>query len=282
MTVDLLPFLLGSAGLGGVFGVFSTGQESARAQAQLRQQQKIAWQDYLLGQEHSQAQFNLQRREAAGQLGIAQRRLDQGAAQSLARMNAELLGQAYQAQDAQIQAATAIGASAAAEAAGGTRGGSGGALTRDYQRQSLSRSLGLQQRQNALGLAGMAEELNNARQDLGRERASWRPGGARYESYQAESAYNEARALLGQQDLQWRIDQAAAEPLDYLMGAFSGAFNAMSVGATFYGWSQTQTDGAQTDGFAGVGGQVAKDRKYAAEWGKNYDKQYAAAMKNLK
>jgi hypothetical protein len=235
---------IGAAG-GAALGLFSTALESEKAQAQLQQQKELAWSQYLLGQEYSNTQFTLQRRDAAGQLALQERRLDEGLDRSLAQMNAGLLGQAYAAQDAQIQTASAIGASAAAEGGSGTRGSSGGGLLRAYQQQSLDRSLALQEQQNALGLAGLAAEASNARQDLNRERASWSAGGFRYESKQAQDAYNESIAKLGQKDFKWRIDQAEAGWEDYLLGALGGAFSGMTTGAMAHDWSQS---------FDGVGG----------------------------
>jgi hypothetical protein len=116
---------------------------------------------------------------------------------------------------------------------------------RAYQRQSLDRSLALQEQQNALGLAGLAAEASNARQDLDRERASWSAGGFRYESKQAQDAYNESIAKLGQTDFDWRIDNATAGWEDYLLGAFGGASSGMFLGAAAHDWSQS---------FDGVGG----------------------------
>jgi hypothetical protein len=237
------------AAVGSGLGLWSTARESSKAREQLQQQKDLAWSQYLLGQEYSNAQFALQRREAAGQLALQQRRLDEGVDQSVAQMNAGLLGQAYAAQDARIQTASAIGASAAAEGASGTRGSSGGGLLRAYQQQSLDRSLALQEQQNALGLAGLASQASNARQDLDRELASWSAGGFRYESKQAQDAYNESLALLGQTDFDWRLDNARAGWEDYLLGAFGGLSSGMSLGAAAYGWSQS------ANGFDGVGGQ---------------------------
>jgi hypothetical protein len=244
-----LPLLLGIGAAGAGLGLLSTALESSKARAQLQQQKELAWSQYLLGQEYSNAQFGLQRREAFGQLALQQRRLDEGVNQSVEQLNAGLLGQAYAAQDARIQTAAAIGASVAAEGASGTRGSSGGGLLRAYQQQGLDRSLALQERQNALGLAGLAAEASNARQDLDRERASWKAGGLRYESKQAQDAYNESAAKLGQKDFNWRIEDAKAGPMDYLLGAFGGASSMMTLSGALYDWSLS------ANGFDGVGGQ---------------------------
>jgi hypothetical protein len=253
MPIHVLAALGIGTAVGSGLGLLSTALESSKAQAQLQRQKELAWSQYLLGQEYSSVQFGLQRRDAFSQLGLQQRRLNEGLDRSVEQLNAGLLGQAYAAQDAQIQTASAIGASAAAEGASGTRGSSGGGLLRAYQQQGLDRSLALQERQNALGLAGMVSQADAARQDLDRERASWAAGGFRYESKQAQDAYNESLAQLGQTDFDWRIDNARAGWEDYLLGAFGGlSFGVNTVGA-FYGWGQS-ADGS-ANGFDGVGGQ---------------------------
>jgi hypothetical protein len=261
-----MPFpLLAAIGIGGAagagVGLFSTAVESKNARKQLLQQKELAWSQYLLGQEYSDTQFALQRGEAAGQLVLQRRRLDEGVDRSLAQFNAGLLGQAYAAQDAQIQTASAIGASVAAEGASGTRGSSGGGLMRAYQRQSLDRSLALQEQQNALGLAGLAADASNARQDMGRELASWKAGGFRFESKQAQDAYNKSVAELGQTDFDWRIGHAAAGWEDYLLGAFGGASSGIGLGSSAYGFSQS---------FDGVGGQAARTARGYGEAGRGY------------
>jgi hypothetical protein len=252
MPWPLLAIGIGAA-LGGGLGLLSTALESDKEQEQLRQQKELAWSRYLLGREHSDTQFNLQKTEAVGQLALQQRRLRQEMDQSVAQTNAALTGQAYEAQDARIQTASAIGASLAAEGAGGTRGSSGAGLMRSYQQQSLDRGLALQQQQNALSLAGLVSQADNARQDLERERASWMAGGYRYESKQAEDAYNKSLAELGQTDLDWQINAAAAGPLDYLLGAFSGASSGMTMAASVYDFTKYYTGGSK-DSFDGVGG----------------------------
>jgi hypothetical protein len=247
MPFYLLAAIGAAAGAG--LGAWSTARESQKAQDQLQHQKETAWEQYLLGQEYSDAQFALQRQETFGLLGLQRRRLNEGVDQSVAQMNAGLLGQAYAAQDAQIQTASAIGASAAAEGASGARESSGGGLMRAYQRQSLNRGLALQEQQNALGLAGLASQASNAWQDLDREQASWSAGGFRYESKLAQDAYNKDLAKLGQSDFDWRIEDARAGWEDYLLSAFGGAFSGMNMGAGVYDYSQS------ANGFSGVGGR---------------------------
>jgi hypothetical protein len=274
MPIPWLAIGIGaSAAAGAGLGLWSTAAEEEKARDQLWHQKDMAWQQYLLGQEYSEKQFALERREAVSQLGLQERRLGEGLDRSVAQMNAGLLGQAYAAQDAQIQTASAIGASVAAEGASGTRGSSGGGLMRAYQQQSLDRSLAQQDQQNAVGLAGLAAEASNARQDLTRERSSWTAGGYRYESKQAQDAYNESIAKLGQTDFDWRLEQAKAGPTDWLLGALGGAVSGFNTATSVHGWLQSlgaanaenkaKADKAKAaekaNGFDGVGGQGGRD-----------------------
>ena len=245
-----LPFLIGGAAIGGGLGLLSTLLESDNSRRQLEQQKKTAWAQYLLGREYGDAQYGLQKEESARQLALQQRRLDQGMDRSVAQMNASLAGQAYESQDAQIQAASEAGASLAAEAASGTRGGSGGGLMRAYLRQSLDRGFALQQRQNSLGLAGLAADAVNARQDLDLERASWESGGYRHESWQAQNAYNESLAKLGQTDFDWQIQNAQAGPGDWLLGILGGASSGMMLGGSIYDYAKMIP---RQQSFAGIG-----------------------------
>jgi hypothetical protein len=257
MPLPLLALGIG-AGVGGLLGLISTGAQSADEQAQLRRQKELAWSQYLLGQNYSDAQFSLDRREAVGQLALQERRLDESLGRSVAEMNTGLLGQAYAAQDARIQTAEAVGASLAAEGASGARGGSGGGLLRAYQQQSLDRGLGLQQRQNDQALSGLMAQASDARQDLGRERASWGAGGYRYESKLAKDDYNKALAELGQTEFDWRVEDAAAGPLDYVLGALGGASSGMYLGAAVNEFSQYLPQGLPQS-FSNVGyGEAGK------------------------
>jgi hypothetical protein len=226
--------LLGGLALaGGIMGAIGTDQQSRARRRELEQQKDMAWSQYLLGQRQANTQFSLQRGEAMGQAAIAERRLGESLDQSVTQMNTGLLGQAYGIQDAQIRASQDIGASLAAEGASGTRGGSGGGLMRAYTQQSLDRNIDLQNRENQQQLAGMASQAANAFQDFNRERASWVSGGYRYESQQAQDAYNRDMAKLGQTNFNYQMENAAATDYDKFMGIFSGASSGLSLGASF-------------------------------------------------
>jgi gas vesicle protein len=240
------------AAVGGLFGLFSTDKQSREAQAQLEQQKKTAWAQYPAGQKYSDQQFSLQRREAQSQLYAQENRLNQSVDQEVAQFNTGLRAQAYGIQDAQIQAAGDIGASLAAEAAGGTRGSTGGGLMRSYAQQSLDRNIALQNRQNDQALAGMLSQANNSLQDINRERASWQAGGYAYESQVAQDSYNRELAKLGQADFDWRINAAAAAPEDYLLGMFGGASSGLALGSSVYGYSQMAGQ-EQPQGFNAIG-----------------------------
>jgi hypothetical protein len=256
-----LGALLGlGAGLGALFGGWSTSRQSRKEQEQLRQQKEMAWSQYLLGQEYSDTQFSLQRNEANSQLNIQENRLNEDVNRGIAEFNTGLLGQAYGIQDAQIQTAGGIGASLAAEAAGGTRGSTGGGLMRAYAQQGLDRSVALQGQQNDQALSGMLGAAGNSLADIARERASWQDGGYTYEAKVAQDAYNRNMAELGQTGFDWSINAAKATTEDYLLGIFSGASSGVSLGASAYGVTQS---------FAGVGGGESKT-PYTNQWNVNW------------
>jgi hypothetical protein len=129
--------------VGAGVGIASTGIQSKKAQEQARKQKEMAWSQYLLGQAFSDRQFSLQRGEALDQLNVQQSRLNQGIDAGVAQMNSGLLAQAYSTQNAMIQTAGSIGASLAAEGAGGTRNPSGGGLMRAYEQLNLDRNIAL-------------------------------------------------------------------------------------------------------------------------------------------
>jgi hypothetical protein len=232
MSTEAIAGILGlagaAAGVGGVFG--GAAQERKR----LEQQKKIAWQQYLYGQEYSRQQFDLQQTEAKDSLGIQQARLDENVSMATDQFNASLLAQAYGIQDAQIQTASQVGASRAAEGMSGTRGNGANELARAYAETSLDRNVDLQYRQNDMALAGMTGQATSAAADIRREAASWDPGGYRYESKAAQDAYNRNIAELGQTNFDWAIGNAAATPMDLTVGAFNGLSSGLSLFDSVY------------------------------------------------
>jgi hypothetical protein len=238
------------AALGGLgFGIISASQQSAREKAALRHQKETAWKQYEYGKEYSDRQFELQNREARESLDTAERRLNEQVGQSVDRFNLGLLSQAYGIQNAQIQAASNVGASLAAEGMSGTRGNGAGGLMRDYERINLERNVELQRRDNNLSLLGMLSQAGNAAADIERERASWNLGGYRYEQNRAQNEYNRQIAKLGQEEFDWQISQAGATGLDYFTSALQGAktgidlYNSLKGSAQFTGTPQQNVQG---------------------------------------
>jgi hypothetical protein len=224
---------MGILGLGGgILGGIGAAQQAEQEQERLRQQKLAAWSQYLLGQAYGDEQYAINRREAGETLAIQQRRLDENVDMSADQFNASLLGQAYGIQDARIQTAAQTGASRAAEGMSGTRGNEANELTRAYAETGLERNIDLQYRQNDLALAGMLGQANNAAADIRREKASWDPGGYRYNLKGAQDAYNRGMAVLGQNNFDWQIDNAAATPMDKTAGAFGGLSSGLSLGSS--------------------------------------------------
>jgi hypothetical protein len=242
---------------GAISGAAGKAQEAQQEQERLRQQKQAAWSQYLLGQAYSDEQYEVNRREARETLAIRQDRLDESVDMSAGQFNASLLAQAYGIQDARIQAAAQTGASRAAEGMSGTRGNGAGELARAYAETSLGRNIGLQYRQNELALAGMTGQANNAAADIRRERASWDPGGYRYNLKGAQDAYNRNAALLGQSGFDWQIGSAAATPLDITAGTFGGLSSGLSLGSSFLGMADlfgAPNAAAGTGSLYGTGG----------------------------
>jgi hypothetical protein len=225
---------LGGAAIGGGFGLASVFQSGSQQSSALRKQKENAWQQYLLGKSYSDSQYSIQQGEAAYQFADQQRRLNQEMGQAMDQYNTSLLAQAYSSQDAQIQTASGIGASLAAEGMSGTRGNDANALVRAYARQGLERGLEVQERQNQGVLNGMVSGANNALRSMAHERDSWNAGGYRYEMKEAQDKYNLGMAQLGQTGFDWQISQANPTGLDVITGLFSGASSGLSLGASIY------------------------------------------------
>jgi hypothetical protein len=219
--------------IGAGTGLVSTFLSGKKQQAQIAQQKKMAWDQYLLGQNYADKQWGINRQEAKTSLGIQRSRLDQSVDQSMGQFNLGLLGQAYGMQDAQIQAASNVGASIAAEGMSGTRGNAANGLMRAYEMQSLERNIDLQQRDNSLVLQGMMGQASNAAADISRESASWDKGGYRYSQKAAQDDYNRGMAELGQANFDWAIAEAKPGWMDYAVGMFGGMGSGLNLAGSF-------------------------------------------------
>jgi hypothetical protein len=224
-----IPAILGAAA-----GGISVWQQSEREKAALEQQKRMAWKQYQLGKEHSDAQYSIQRGEAQLLADRARWRLDQNVGLSTDQMNTGLLAQAFGIQDARIQSASNTGASLAAEGAGGTRGNAANELVRAYEAQGLERNIDIQNQQNEQSLRGFIAGANNSLTDIVHERNSWDPGGYRYQLKEAQDSYNRGIAKLGQDNFDWQIDQATPTFLDYTTGIFGGGSSGMSMANSIY------------------------------------------------
>jgi hypothetical protein len=223
--------LIAAAGAGALIGGISSLIGHGQKQDQINQQKKSAWEQYQLGKAYSDQQYDIQKDTALRGLAVQRNRLNQSVAAQVDEFNTGLLGQAYGIQQAQIQTASAIGSSLAAEGAGGTRGNAAAGLMRAYEQASLDRNIQLQNRQNTQAINALTTQASNAAQDLGREAASWQTGGYRQELKDAQDTYNLGMAKLGQNNFDWQTRQNNAYlGLDLLGGIFSGASSGMSLG----------------------------------------------------
>jgi hypothetical protein len=217
------------AAVGAIAGGVSTWQKSEREKAALKQQKDSAWKQYQYGKEYSDQMFGLQKGEALENLGVQRKNLDTQVGLSTDDYNTALLAQAFGIQDARIQTGSAVGASLVNEAASGVRGSATGDKIRAYASQSLERNIEVQDKQNANYLNRMITGANMTADAIGREEASWMPGGYRVQQKAAQDAYNQNIALLGQSDFNWRIEQSQPGFLDYFTGAMGGASTGMSL-----------------------------------------------------
>jgi hypothetical protein len=220
-------------GIGATIGVVSAISNNKRQQEQIEQQKKSAWAQYLAGKAYSDKQYAIQEGNAAETLGIQRYRLNQSVDAGVDQFNTGLLGQAYGIQNAQIQTASSVGSSLAAEGMGGTRGNAANGLMRAYEERSLERNIQLQNQQNSQAIGGIAAQATNASMDINRERNSWKEGGYRYELQQAQNDYNLQMAQIGQSNFDWSKTQVQnAMPFDILSGMFSGASSGLSLGGS--------------------------------------------------
>jgi hypothetical protein len=228
----LLPVLFAAGGAG--MGLWSADADRRKKQKELQRQKEQAWEKYELGKAYSDQQYGISRTEAQTGLAVQEGRLNQDVDSSVDQFNTGLLAQAYGIQNAQIQTASGIGASRAAEGMSGTRGNGANELMRAYEQTSLDRNIDLQYQQNDQALSGMITQANRGLQDISRERASWDPGGYRYESKAAQDSYNRQMAELGQADFDWAIEHAASWE-DYALGAQSGASSGLGLANSVMG-----------------------------------------------
>jgi hypothetical protein len=232
MAFPLIALAGIGAGLGAIFGGISTKRQGDKAQAELEAQKENAWSQYLLGKEYGDAQYRINRNEAQTGLAIQQNRLGQQVDQSIGQFNTGLLAQAYGIQGAQIQTASNIGASAAAEGMSGTRGNGANGLIRAYEQAGLDRNTDLQYRQNGQALSGLIGQANNAAADIRREGASWEPGGYRFAAKEAQDDYNRKMAELGQTNFDRAIGAAAPGWEDYAVNIFGGASSGLNLASS--------------------------------------------------
>ena len=233
-------FAAGAIG-GGILGLASTGLDLQRGREDLARQKDSAWEAYGLGKAHSDEQYRIQQGEAMAQLGVQEKHLHEGVRQSDDQFNAMLLSRAFAENDARIQSESAIGGALAAGAAGGARNNAANGLMRGYARQGLERGLGLQRLQDGQALGGTLSQAGQAMGGIARERASWMPGGARYEQKQAQDKYNLGLANMGQKDFDWAIRQASDPQqtgLQYLSSFFSGASTGAGLVANTYSFGK--------------------------------------------
>jgi hypothetical protein len=215
---------------GGIAGGISVRQREKEEKATLERQKESAWLQYLYGQQHSDAQFSIQKGEALSQLAVQKKNLDAQLGMSIDDYNTAMLAQAFGIQDARIQTNSAIGESLAAEGMSGTRGNAANETVRAYASQGLERNIDVQDRQNQSQLNKMITGANMTVNAIEHEKASWMPGGHRVRAKEAQDFYNMNIAQLGQSNFDWQIDQATPTFLDYFSVIMSGGQSGANLG----------------------------------------------------
>jgi hypothetical protein len=259
MPVWLAPILFAAGGAG--IGLWSSDRERRKKQEELDRQKDLAWDKYELGKAYSDQQYGINRTEAQTGLAIQQNRLDEDVDSSVDQFNTGLLAQAYGIQNAQIQTASSVGASRSAEGMSGTRGNGANELMRAYEQTSLHRNIDMQYQQNDQALAGMITQANRGMQDISRERASWDPGGYRYESKAAQDDYNLKLAEMGQAEYDYAIDQEEWHNNweEFALSALSGASTGLSLYSSFMG-------AMNMSGGGGGGGNAAANGAFRSSY----------------
>jgi hypothetical protein len=227
-------WLIGAA-IGAGIGLWNTGRERDRQLEEIRRNKQNALDAYNYGKTLSDTQYGLQKGEALWQIGMQDRGLREGMGQFTDEYNTHLLARAYGEQDARIQTASGIGASLAQEGMSGTRGNEANQLVRDYAAGSLEGQIGVQRRQDANMLAGTVDNANRSITAMAHERASWDPGGYRFESKTANDEYNRQMMEMGQANYQWQMQDIKDNRLvDDFTGFFGGASSGMGLGKSVY------------------------------------------------
>jgi hypothetical protein len=230
------------AGLGGTLGFVSTANEYRKANAELKHNKANAWKQYELGKANSDAQFETQKTAALGQLDFQEDQVYRDMDQAVGQFNTDLLAQAFGVQNAQAQTAAGIGASVAAEGAGGTRGNAANDIIRAYAQNGLQQNIDLQERQNHEGLDALGNQVTGALAGINQERFSWGGAGYRTALKGIEDKYNLDMANLGQANFQWQanvLNDPFSAALTYGGNIFSGATTGWNAGMGLFNFAKT-------------------------------------------
>jgi len=239
-----VPLIMAAAGA--ATGAISIWQQGERTKKELKHQKESAWQQYLYGKEYSDTRFGIQKNEALSQLNVQKQNLRSEMELSMDDYNTGLLAQAFGMHNAQIENASNIGMSLAAEGAGGTRGNEANETIRSYAAESLQRNIDVQNRQSGNRLDQMMTGAAIASAAIKREESSWQPGGYRMLEKDAQDAYNKNIAMAGQSEFDWGIEQSKPTFLDYATAFMGGGMQGYQAGKTFrdYGenWGNKNMD----------------------------------------
>lgn len=217
--------------IGAAAGQASYLYDSYRNQREIGRQRAAAQQGYQYSQEHSDASFNLMRREALDSLGTQRNRLAQAFDADTAGFNLGLEGQALQNHAARVSLSDSGGLALAAQGAGGTRGSGGLQRQIDFQEAQFSRQADLQDRGNSLFMQNMARQYSNEFADIGREIDSWGQGGYRYEAKQLSDRYAAQMNALEQGEYEHSYQDAGFNWLDFLFAGLGGAGQGAAFGS---------------------------------------------------
>jgi hypothetical protein len=240
--------------------------QSQKEQERIKRQKAMEAEAYRYQQQYGSASYNLQREQSREELGIQKNRLAEAMGADMSGYNLALEGQALDVQGARISLADSAGMARAAQGAGGTRGGGGLERRIEYQERAFDRQLDLQQRGNSLSLQNMTRQYTNQFDDIGRELASWDPGGYRYRAKSLSDTYAEQMQGLKMRGYDQAIDDAKYTFGDFLFSGLSGAASGASFGQQLGGLVEQMGGGG--------GGQGGGGASYSLPSGQNYMPDY--------
>jgi hypothetical protein len=231
--------MIGWALAGLAAGAISIYSKHKQQKAEIDNQKKYAEQAHGYQTAYNQGMYNLQRNESLENLGIAKNLLADAFKADVSGFNLGLEGQALQGHEARIGLMDSTGMALAAQGASGTRGSDALQRRLDYAESSFNRQMDLQDRGNTLALADMTRQYSNQFDDIGREVASWGPGGYKHQANELGRTYAEQMhglQLQGYKDARDDMNDPMNWIPDYLTGGLGGFGSGANLGGQIDKW----------------------------------------------